>query len=88
MIGEMPAVEEYVSDALSRLTKEQKEDQSIVESCEYNAKLVYYQTFLAHTDYIPLKIVEGAATADEYTDELKRRHKAREQINKLMKPLE
>ena len=40
---------------------------------------------LSDTDYIACKIAEGAATAQEYADELKQRQIWREEINKLSK---
>ena len=38
---------------------------------------------LAETDYIACKIAEGAATAEEYSEELKQRQIWREEINSL-----
>lgn len=38
---------------------------------------------LSDTDYIACKIAEGAATAQEYADELKQRQIWREEINKM-----
>lgn len=46
MIGIMPAVDEFISDAKSRLTSEQQKDTNAVSSCEKSAKLIYYQTLL------------------------------------------
>ena len=40
---------------------------------------------LAETDYIAAKIAEGAATAEEYKDEIAQRQKWRERINELEK---
>ena len=40
---------------------------------------------LSDTDYIACKIAEGAATTEEYADELKQRQIWREEINKLSK---
>lgn len=40
---------------------------------------------LADTDYIACKIAEGAATAEEYAEELKQRQEWREEINRLNK---
>ena len=88
MIVNMKTIDEFVSDSKQGFSEEQLKDSNLVKSCERNAKLIYYQTILAHTDYIPLKIIEGAATAEDYADELKQRQEAREQINNLMKPLE
>lgn len=38
---------------------------------------------LVDTDYIACKIAEGAATAEEYAEELKQRQEWREEINRL-----
>lgn len=38
---------------------------------------------LSDTDYIACKIAEGAATAEEYADELKQRQIWRDEINKM-----
>ena len=38
---------------------------------------------LSDTDYIACKIAEGAATTEEYADELKQRQIWREEINEL-----
>jgi hypothetical protein len=49
-----------------------------------NAELMYYQTFLAHTDYIDNKIIEGAATKEDYADLIKQREEARQKLDELM----
>lgn len=51
---------------------------------EKNAELLYYQTFLAHTDYVAAKLAEGAATAEDYADILQQRKEARQKLNDLM----
>lgn len=38
---------------------------------------------LANTDYVAIKIAEGAATAEEYADTLKQRERWREKIREL-----
>lgn len=38
---------------------------------------------LSDTDYIACKIAEGAATIEEYAEELKQRQEWREEINRL-----
>lgn len=48
-----------------------------------NAKLAELQSYLASTDYIAIKIAEGAATKEEYADELAKRQETRERINEL-----
>lgn len=41
--------------------------------------------FLSDTDYIIIKISEGAATKEEYADVIAQRQKCREEINELEK---
>ena len=41
----------------------------------------FYSVFLAQTDFIPNKILEGVATSADYADELYYREFARQQIN-------
>lgn len=43
---------------------------------------------LTDTDYIACKIAEGAATVEEYAEELKQRQEWRSEINELMKGTE
>ncbi len=51
-----------------------------------NAELMYYQTFLAHTDYIDNKIIEGVATKEDYADLIRQREEARQKLDELMQP--
>ena len=44
-------------------------------------KEMFYRTFLIETDFITNKILEGAATSEEYADELYYREVARREIN-------
>lgn len=51
-------------------------------------ELIFYQTFLAQTDYIANKLIECQVTkahCDDYTEELKARQFARNRINELQK---
>lgn len=41
------------------------------------------KTYLAETDYVAIKISEGAASTDEYADVLEKRQAARAEINEL-----
>lgn len=41
------------------------------------------KTFLSQTDYVAIKIAEGAASADDYADVLAKRKAARTEINEL-----
>lgn len=53
-----------------------------------NAELAYYQTYLAHTDYVAAKLAEATFTgeklAEDYTSILQQRQTARQQIDALM----
>jgi len=83
MLGTIESIGKFISDAKETLSEDELRNPDIVKSCEYNAKLMYYQTYLSHTDYVPLKIIEGAATKEEYDDVLKNREEARKQISEL-----
>lgn len=48
---------------------------------EKNNNMVYYQSFLTATDYICNKVVEGACTWDDYSEEKEARAYARQQLN-------
>ena len=41
------------------------------------------KAYLSKTDYVAIKIAEGAATQEEYTEILEERRKARKEINEL-----
>lgn len=41
------------------------------------------KSFLFDTDYVVIKIAEGSATPDEYSEIIEQRRKARERINEL-----
>lgn len=47
----------------------------------YEDEILFYETFLIQTDFIPNKILEGVATSEEYADELYYREFARQQID-------
>ena len=46
-------------------------------------KIATLKAHLSATDYVVIKIAEGAATADEYADVITQRQQWREQINAL-----
>lgn len=48
-----------------------------------NAELAELQAYLTSTDYIAIKIAEGVATKEDYTDELAKRQESRDRINAL-----
>ena len=50
---------------------------------ENRLTIARYKANLAATDYIAIKLAEGAATADEYAEELAHRRYWRSEINRL-----
>lgn len=54
---------------------------------EINVELSELQAYLEKTDYIAVKIAEGAATREDYAEELAKRQDARERINELQAEL-
>lgn len=53
---------------------------------EKNATIAWYKTFLIQTDYIPIKVIEAQVLGhnpQDYTDILKYRQIARDEINRL-----
>ena len=50
---------------------------------ENRLKIAEYKHKLASTDYVALKIAEGAATPEEYAETLEKRAFWRSEINKL-----
>ena len=51
------------------------------------AEITQLKMNLADTDYVAIKIAEGAATADDYADVLAQRQEWRDRINALEKEL-
>ncbi len=51
------------------------------------AEITQLKDNLAETDYVAIKIAEGAATADDYADVLAQRQEWRDRINALEKEL-
>ncbi len=51
------------------------------------AEITQLKANLAETDYVVIKIAEGAATADNYADVLVQRQTWRDRINELEKEL-
>jgi hypothetical protein len=48
------------------------------------ARLAWLREYLAATDYIVIKIAEGAATASQYADEIKQRQAWRKEADDLV----
>lgn len=55
---------------------------------ETRAQIEELKQCLADTDYAIIKIAEGAATKEEYSELIARRQGWREEVNKLQKELE
>lgn len=62
---------------------EPQETEEEKQARENRLKIAEYKHNLAATDYIAIKIAEGAATADEYAEELAHRRYWRSEINRL-----
>ena len=63
------------------IPKEIYEKYHLADIDEYETESVFYETFLIQTDFVPNKILEGAATSEEYADELYYREVARREIS-------
>ena len=63
------------------IPKEIYEKYYLADITEYETESVFYETFLIQTDFIPNKILEGAATSEEYADELYYREVARRELS-------
>ena len=46
-------------------------------------RIIELKTYLSQTDYICMKLAEGAASPEEYADVIKQREAAREEIREL-----
>lgn len=66
----MATLEDYISSNIDMAT-------------ETALTIDYYSYFLRATDYIPLKIIEGVATKEDYASELEYRQFARAEISRL-----
>ena len=53
----------------------------LADITEYETESVFYETFLIQTDFVPNKILEGAATSEEYAEELYYREVARRELS-------
>ena len=68
---------DYIPEEIPQESAEEK------QARENRLKIAEYKHNLAATDYIAIKIAEGAATADEYAEELAHRRYWRSEINRL-----
>ncbi len=77
--------ERIICDAKTRaVTIEQFEDNTPV-FIDYQREIDECKKRLAETDYVVIKIAEGAATRDEYESVIDERATLRERINELEK---
>lgn len=60
---------------------------SLVDTKAKEQKIMMLKKELESTDYIACKIAEGAATKEEYKDELSHRQELRDKINRLQEEL-
>ena len=72
---------DYIPEEIPQETAEEK------QARENRLTIARYKANLAATDYIAIKIAEGAATADEYAEELAHRRYWRSEINRLEEDL-
>lgn len=63
------------------IPKEIYEKYHLADITEYKTESEFYETFLIQTDFIPGKILEGAATSVDYADELYYREVARRKFS-------
>ena len=59
------------------------ESESIKEEISKDVQIIELKQKLADTDYAVIKIAEGSATKEEYSDIIEQRKKWREEINRL-----
>ena len=69
-----------ISQSFKYMHEETAEEQ---QARENRLKIASYKYNLAATDYVALKIAEGAATPEEYAETLEKRAFWRSEINKL-----
>lgn len=71
----------YVNGEYIEMTEE--EIQRFHKPIDNNIKIQRLKQKLADTDYVVIKIAEGAATMEEYADVIAKRQQWREEINVL-----
>ena len=68
---------DYIPEEILQETAEEK------QARENRLTIARYKANLAATDYIAIKLAEGAATPEEYAEELAHRRYWRSEINRL-----
>lgn len=82
-------MKKYINGKYVELTQEEiqqakAEQEAFKLTAEYRAiKIEELKQKLADTDYAIIKIAEGSATAEEYSDVIEQRKAWREEINRL-----
>ncbi len=72
------------NDKLVEMSIEEKFAAGLISQKEIDEQeMSKLKEYLCNTDYVTIKIMEGAATVEEYSEILEKRKEARERINKL-----
>lgn len=74
----------YVNGEYIEITEEEiQEFKNLRKPIDNNTKIERLKQKLTDTDYVVIKIAEGAATMEEYADVIAKRQQWREEINVL-----
>lgn len=71
----------YINNTVVERTNEEKQPE--LDKINYRNEIIELKNKLSATDYIAVKLAEGVATKEEYTDELTDRANWRARINEL-----
>lgn len=71
----------YVDNEVIERTNEDKQPQ--IDKQNAYIEISKLKSYLTSTDYVAIKIAEGVATADEYSEVITKRAEARTRINEL-----
>lgn len=76
-------METVICDAIHNTMTVEMRDYDVPEWVDYAGEIKACKQRLAETDYVVIKIAEGAATREEYADIIKERKELREKISEL-----
>ena len=76
-------METVICDAINNTMTVEMRDYDVPEWVDYAGEIEACKQRLAETDYVVIKIAEGAATREEYADIIKERKELREKIREL-----
>ena len=76
-------IETVICDAINNTMTVEMREYDVPEFVDYAGEIEACKQRLAETDYVVIKIAEGAATRDEYEDVIEERASLRERINEL-----